>query len=258
MVKGRGNPEGCDPALEADGLDGAYSALASGVRRQILTGLRRGPLAVAELLDGLAVSGPALSKHLKALEAAGLVARTRDGRQHRIRRVAGALGPARAWLAEDAAGAAPLRPVGPAPVPLATPSARAQARALAASLEPGRALVAAALDLPAATHPRPSRAGAQDLPAVGLSPPWLGGDRGSPVRAYRQALLRRRLQADPALAALLQEALAGADDLAAAVPGLDSRQASELESLTRAASRFSWLLTCHPALADLDLLAPAA
>ena len=215
-------------------LDESFSALASDVRRQLLARLRRGPLAVAELVAGVAVSGPAVSKHLKALEAAGLVARTVEGRQHRIRRVPGALAAARDWLTTDAAGAAPPavaiagRPTAPVPVRLPIETARAQARALAASLAPVRALLAA--------EPLPS----------------------APLDAYRVAALRRRLAADAGLAALLRDALAGADGLTAALPGLDGLPVSQLETLTAAASRLSWLLACHPALADLGLLAPAA
>jgi DNA-binding transcriptional ArsR family regulator len=54
-------------------------ALGDGTRRQILERLRRGPLAVGELAEGLPVSRPAVSQHLRVLKGAGLVTERRDG-----------------------------------------------------------------------------------------------------------------------------------------------------------------------------------
>ncbi len=54
-------------------------ALGDGTRRQILERLRRGPMAVGELAQGLPVSRPAVSQHLRVLKGAGLVAERRDG-----------------------------------------------------------------------------------------------------------------------------------------------------------------------------------
>jgi DNA-binding transcriptional ArsR family regulator len=55
------------------------AALADPTRRAILANLRGGPLAVGTLADGLPVSRPAVSQHLKVLSDAGLVAVTSEG-----------------------------------------------------------------------------------------------------------------------------------------------------------------------------------
>ena len=60
-------------------------ALGDGTRRQILERLRRGPMAVGELADGLPVSRPAVSQHLRVLKGAGLVTERRDGTRHLYR-----------------------------------------------------------------------------------------------------------------------------------------------------------------------------
>ena len=52
----------------------AWAALADGTRRAILKRLAGGPMAVGELAQGLPVSRPAVSQHLKVLKCAGLVA----------------------------------------------------------------------------------------------------------------------------------------------------------------------------------------
>ena len=81
-------------------LDATFAALADGTRRAILARLARGDASVAELAEPFAMSQPAISKHLKVLERAGLVATARDA-QRRPRRIVGArLGEATAWLAE--------------------------------------------------------------------------------------------------------------------------------------------------------------
>jgi DNA-binding transcriptional ArsR family regulator len=54
-------------------------ALADPTRRQIFERLRSGPLAVGTLADGLPVSRPAVSQHLRVLKDAGLVVDTKDG-----------------------------------------------------------------------------------------------------------------------------------------------------------------------------------
>lgn len=60
-------------------------ALGDGTRRQILERLRRGPMAVGELAEGLPVSRPAVSQHLRVLKGAGLVTERRDGTRHLYR-----------------------------------------------------------------------------------------------------------------------------------------------------------------------------
>jgi DNA-binding transcriptional ArsR family regulator len=57
----------------------ALHALADPTRREILERLRRGPLAVGALAEGLPVSRPAVSQHLRVLKDAGLVSETRQG-----------------------------------------------------------------------------------------------------------------------------------------------------------------------------------
>ncbi|MEU4193366.1 metalloregulator ArsR/SmtB family transcription factor [Kribbella sp. NPDC026611] len=57
-------------------LTGVFAALADPTRRAILTELRRGDATVAELAAPFSMSQPAVSKHLKVLEQAGLISRT--------------------------------------------------------------------------------------------------------------------------------------------------------------------------------------
>ncbi len=61
----------------ADQLSAVFGALADPTRREILARLMAGDANVAELAQPFAVSQPAISKHLKVLEGAGLVSRTR-------------------------------------------------------------------------------------------------------------------------------------------------------------------------------------
>jgi DNA-binding transcriptional ArsR family regulator len=80
-------------------LDATFAALADPTRRAILARLARGDASVAELAEPFAMSQPAISKHLKVLERAGLVSTSQDA-QRRPRRIEGArLGEATAWLA---------------------------------------------------------------------------------------------------------------------------------------------------------------
>ena len=65
-------------------LDATFSALADSTRRAILARLALGEASVSELAAPFAMSLPAISKHVKVLEGAGLVARRVDGRVHRL------------------------------------------------------------------------------------------------------------------------------------------------------------------------------
>ncbi len=56
-----------------------FAALADPTRRAVFERLARRPLSVQQIADGLPVSRPAVSQHLKVLAAAGLVAHDRDG-----------------------------------------------------------------------------------------------------------------------------------------------------------------------------------
>jgi DNA-binding transcriptional ArsR family regulator len=65
-------------AMATDRLDRTFAALADPTRRAILARLARGEASVTELGEPFEISMPAISKHLKVLERAGLVARTRE------------------------------------------------------------------------------------------------------------------------------------------------------------------------------------
>ncbi len=79
-------------------LDAVYSALGDRTRRAILTRLADREYTVGELAAPFAVSRPAISKHLRVLERAGLVRRTRQGRRSRCRLEPKPLAAAAGWL----------------------------------------------------------------------------------------------------------------------------------------------------------------
>ena len=79
-------------------LDAVYSALGDRTRRAILTRLADREYTVGELAEPFAVSRPAISKHLRVLERAGLVRRTRHGRLSRLRLEPKPLAAASGWL----------------------------------------------------------------------------------------------------------------------------------------------------------------
>jgi len=79
-------------------LDRTFAALADPTRRAIIGRLARGPASVGELARPFRVSRPAISQHLRVLERARLVRRTRDGRVSRCRLDAAALRGATAWV----------------------------------------------------------------------------------------------------------------------------------------------------------------
>src|SRR6187551_1298909 len=64
--------------MAADPLSATFAALASPTRRAILARLAEGPATVKELSAPFEMSGPAISKHLRVLERAGLITRGRD------------------------------------------------------------------------------------------------------------------------------------------------------------------------------------
>jgi len=79
-------------------LDATFASLADPTRRAILARLALGEASVTELAKPFAMSQPAISKHLKVLERAGLVSRGRDA-QRRPRRIeAQPLAEANGWL----------------------------------------------------------------------------------------------------------------------------------------------------------------
>jgi DNA-binding transcriptional ArsR family regulator len=64
--------------MATDSLSATFAALADPTRRAILARLATGAATVKELSAPFAMSGPAVSKHLRVLERAGLIARSRD------------------------------------------------------------------------------------------------------------------------------------------------------------------------------------
>jgi DNA-binding transcriptional ArsR family regulator len=85
-------------AMDTGQLDRTFAALADPTRRAILTRLTRGESTVTELAEPFAMSQPAISKHLKVLERAGLVARGRDAQRRPVRLVGQPLGEVTDWL----------------------------------------------------------------------------------------------------------------------------------------------------------------
>src|ERR1700742_985378 len=79
-------------------LDAAFSALADPTRRAILARLASGEASVMELAKPFDMSQPAISKHLKVLERAGLVSRGREGQRRPCRIEVEPLDAANAWI----------------------------------------------------------------------------------------------------------------------------------------------------------------
>ena len=83
-----------------DRLSATFSALADPTRRAILARLALGETSVLKLAEPFKMSLPAVSKHLKVLERAGLITRTRDAQMRPCRIEARALKEANDWLEE--------------------------------------------------------------------------------------------------------------------------------------------------------------
>jgi DNA-binding transcriptional ArsR family regulator len=79
-------------------LDATFAALADPTRRAILARLASGEASVTELAEPFAMSQPAISKHLKVLERAGLVSRGRDAQRRPVRLEATPLAEVTEWL----------------------------------------------------------------------------------------------------------------------------------------------------------------
>ena len=79
-------------------LDATFGALADPTRRAILAQLAHGESTVTALADPFSMSLPAVSKHLRVLESAGLLRREIDGRVHRCRLAAEPMKDAAAWI----------------------------------------------------------------------------------------------------------------------------------------------------------------
>ena len=83
---------------QAQHLDATFAALADPTRRAILARLASGEASVTELARPFSMSQPAISKHLKVLEHAGLISRGRDAQRRPCRIVGRPLGDASSWL----------------------------------------------------------------------------------------------------------------------------------------------------------------
>lgn len=86
--------------MSVDQLSSTFAALADPTRRAILARLANGEATVTELAQPFAMSLPAVSKHLKVLERAGLITRGRSAQWRPCRLAAGPLGEAAGWLGD--------------------------------------------------------------------------------------------------------------------------------------------------------------
>jgi DNA-binding transcriptional ArsR family regulator len=84
--------------ISADRLDTTFAALSDPTRRAILARLASGEASVTELAQPFEMSLPAVSKHLKVLERAGLIARGREAQWRPCRLEVGPLKDAADWL----------------------------------------------------------------------------------------------------------------------------------------------------------------
>ena len=84
--------------MAVDSLSTTFAALADPTRRAILARLTAGPATVKELSEPFAMSGPAISKHLRVLERAGLIARSRQAQWRPCRLRPDGLKAATTWL----------------------------------------------------------------------------------------------------------------------------------------------------------------
>lgn len=86
--------------MESDPLSGKFAALADPTRRAILARLAHGDASVNDLAAPFDMSLPAVSKHLKVLERAGLISRGREAQWRPCRLEAAALQPVDEWIAQ--------------------------------------------------------------------------------------------------------------------------------------------------------------
>ncbi|MGD9509871.1 MAG: ArsR/SmtB family transcription factor [Geminicoccaceae bacterium] len=84
--------------MSTDQLSATFAALADPTRRAILARLATGEATVGELAEPFAISLPAVSKHLKVLERAGLITRGREAQWRPCRIEAGPLKDVAGWL----------------------------------------------------------------------------------------------------------------------------------------------------------------
>jgi DNA-binding transcriptional ArsR family regulator len=86
--------------MATDNLSTTFAALADPTRRAILARLAAGPATVKELSEPFAMSGPAVSKHLRVLERAGLIKRGREAQWRPCQLEAGPLKEVAEWAEE--------------------------------------------------------------------------------------------------------------------------------------------------------------
>lgn len=79
-------------------LDRAFLALADPVRRRIVARLSRGPATVSELAEPFAITVQAVSRHIRVLEEAALVTRSRDGQRRPVHLAPDELEQLTAWI----------------------------------------------------------------------------------------------------------------------------------------------------------------
>ncbi len=84
--------------LQQSDLSPVFAALADPTRRAILARLAEGEAPVKELADPFNLSGPAITKHLKVLERAGLISRSREGQRRPCKLEPAALACAADWI----------------------------------------------------------------------------------------------------------------------------------------------------------------
>jgi len=84
--------------MRSQGLDLVFSALSDPHRRTMVERLARRPMTVGEVAEGLPISQPAASKHVKVLERSGLIVRAVRGREHVLRLTPKAMRSAAAWM----------------------------------------------------------------------------------------------------------------------------------------------------------------
>jgi DNA-binding transcriptional ArsR family regulator len=87
-------------ARQNDSLDSVFGALADPTRREILARLIEGHASVSELSEPFDISRPAISRHLRVLESAGLLSRETDGRMHYCRLTAGPMLAGLEWISD--------------------------------------------------------------------------------------------------------------------------------------------------------------
>lgn len=83
---------------DVPGLDATFAALADPTRRAILARLALGEASVKEIALPFAISAPAITKHLKVLEQAGLIERSRDAQRRPCRLTAAPLAEVAGWV----------------------------------------------------------------------------------------------------------------------------------------------------------------